>query len=252
MAQTTERNIVHCFSDYEEQKDHNLLTVDINNYLTSKTNVSARETLDFRLSYVSFNCYMEYSRHLLGLIKESSFTSIDALSSDIEIFFQLMLLLTRDYDFSFQLGDYGGHSLLKQFQRLEGRLSVSISNLIDEVIATILECGVQFPQQMTTSHKESVVRPLVFEFKTRPVITPGALTSNSSLSLLSESGVIKYKNNNRGGGDDDGNGVIQSNSSVSVSMCQVIIRQVPAGLHGAGQAAVGYIMWSSAVILSRW
>ena len=32
----------------------------------------------------------------------------------------------------------------------------------------------------------------------------------------------------------------------------IVLRQVPATMHGEGQSAVGYIIWSAAVILGRW
>ena len=180
-------------------------------------------------------------------LKDSSF-NIEANCTDIEIFFQLLVLLSKDYDFSYQLGDYGGHALLKQAQQQQGKLPINIGNLIDEVIASILECGVHFPLRMSTSHEECVVKPLVFEFMLRPSIT-STMPADFTTALPT---TIQFPE-----GDTFEDSVPDNTSSscgasdAGTSIC-VYVRQVPAGLHGAGQAAVGYIMWSSAVILSRW
>jgi hypothetical protein len=225
--------LVQVFSDSATQKQGHLTSYryDVASYLSTTSEISSREILDFRLSTAQFNSFMEYFRDLIGQIKDASF-SIEAMGAHIEAFFRLLVLLVQDYDFSFQLGDYGGHALLKQSQRLQGKLPVNIGNIIDEVIAAILECGVQFPLAMSTSHKESVVKPLVFEFKVRPVIIPDI--SSAVLTLA---------------GPASGPSPVLEDGEHTLG---VYVRQVPAGMHGAGQAAVGYVMWSSAVILSRW
>lgn len=41
-------------------------------------------------------------------------------------------------------------------------------------------------------------------------------------------------------------------SSPSQSSFHVLLRQIPQSMHGEGQIAVGYIIWSAAIILSRW
>lgn len=216
--------IVQVFSGATQGQE---LTSNLQRYLSSVSKIPAREVLDFRLSTDPFGSFIEYFRES---ICQARILSSESNSNwlDIDASLQLLLLLSGDYDFSFQFGDYGGHALLKQSQRLQGTLPVAIGNLIDEVIGTILESGAQFPLTASTSHKESVVKPLQFDFRVQPVIMSSLrskMTQPSASAQLSS----------------------QMDDSI-----RVFVRQVPAGMHGAGQAAVGYVMWSSAVILSRW
>lgn len=231
----TTLTLVQIFGRHVALKDETLLAVDIASYLTSTTQVSPREILDFRLTPQPFNAFTNLFRDILSRIRGS--TASPDNCSNIETFLQLLVLLAKDHDFSYQFGDFGGHTLLKQLQREQGKLPVAIDNIIDEVIATILECGVQFPLNMSTSHKEAIVKPLVFDFIIRPVITYDRNTLASSTSLAISHNSQSQKLPCPEEGDDS---------------MRVYVRQVPAGMHGAGQAAVGYVMWSSAVILSRW
>jgi hypothetical protein len=204
----------------QELPPRHLLT----HYLTNPQvteRVSAREILDFRLCD-HFLWFVDCFRSVVAQLRLSSSecgsdSGAGGASEDLAALLRVLLLVTADYDLSFQFGDYGGHALLKQCQRL-GTLPIHVENMLDEVIGTVLDSGVQFPLPTSTSHKESVVKPLTFDFRVKPVILTRA--------------------------DEDG-------SEMQETM-RVYVRQVPAGMHGAGQATVGYVMWSSAVILSRW
>lgn len=220
--------IVQVFRDFAPSQRR----LEIVTYLSQHLEISAREILDFRLSD-QFLSFIEYARSTITSLLNGPDCAVDSACSDLDTCMRLLLLMTADYDFSFQFGDYGGHILLKQCQRLQPKLPVSVGNIVDEVIGSILDCGVQFPMPTSTSHKESVVKPLVFDFRVKSVMN---ISTDSSFDELSQ--VSKLK------------GAVDQ--AAAVDSIRVFVRQVPAGMHGAGQATVGYVMWSSAVIMSRW
>ena len=206
-------SLIKIFNDNSNNNLVNSLSQEIEKYMTTREVLSAREIMDFRLSS-EFDMLEEYFRNLTSLLKASSGVG-DVLCKEIEVFLRLLLLLCVDYDFSFQFGNSGGHQLLKLTQRFQERLPPNVGNLVDEVIACILDNGIQYPMQMSVCHHEMVQKPLIYNFRTKRLIYERDETETEN------------------------------------SIC-VYVRQVPVGMQGAGQATVGYVMWSSAVILSRW
>lgn len=88
----------------------------------------------------------------------------------------------------------------------------STLELSDSVVMAIINCGCSFPMPKDIAFKENIVRPLRYRF------TVGSETSppKSTLEL------------------------------------DIVLRQIPTAMHGEGQSAVGYIIWSAAVIMGRY
>lgn len=149
-----------------------------------------RFLLDFRLA-----------DGVVGVIRE--------LESDVNNRFNILRVLEifcRDFDFSYDLGKFGGHFKLKRL--LQGDDS-TIQNLTGEVISSIITTGCYFPMKVDVGSKDTRI-PSSFTFQDRAEIP----------------------------------------SSIS-PVLTMYVRTVPKPMHGIGQHAVGFILWSSATILSR-
>jgi hypothetical protein len=83
-----------------------------------------------------------------------------------------------------------------------------------ELISTIAASGCVYPMTKNILSQEEIMRPLIYQF-------------------------TRQQDQGQGEGKDD-------------REFTVILRQIPASMHGEGQIAVGYIIWSAALILSRW
>jgi hypothetical protein len=141
--------------------------------------------------------------------------------SYLESYLRLLLTCCLDYDFSYQFGDFGGHLLLKRILKN----FPEHSELCYELISIITSSGCLYPMPMNILHKEHVIHPLFYQFH------PQQQPSSPSLSPLLSPPLSHH----------------HSQSSITV-----ILRQIPDSMHGEGQIAVGYVIWSAALILSRW
>ena len=141
--------------------------------------------------------------------------------SSLESYLSFLMACCQDYDFSYQFGDSGGHLIIKKILKT----FPEYSELCYELISTITRSGCLYPMPMNILHREHVIMPLIYQFHTQQ-------QRQSSSASLSPSPSLPQT---------------QPQSSFTV-----ILRQIPDSMHGEGQIAVGYIIWSAALILSRW
>jgi hypothetical protein len=155
-----------------------------------------REILAFRLSQSFEVCV----NTLDLLVRTKDVTNLNEM---------LLILSTLcvDFDFSFQLGSFGGHVMLKKAMNID-----EVLDNADSVVMTIIQSGCVFPMPKDIAFKENIVRPLRYRF---PKGSSHAITDGSD------------------------------------SHVDLVLRQIPTSMHGEGQSAVGYIIWSAAVIMGR-
>lgn len=145
---------------------------------------------------------------------------LEDMHADSQELLKILGVCCQDCDFSTDFASFGGHAILK---KLLADISVS-SELIEEVeniICAITLSGNKFPSRMISSHSASViVQPTKFKFFESPHLHE----------------VI----------DDDENVSRRTHGVITV-----YLRSIPTSIHGTGQHTVGYLLWSSAIILSR-
>jgi hypothetical protein len=131
-------------------------------------------------------------------------------------------LCSKDYEFSHDFGISGGHTIIKKLKKKYNNNTNNNDddddddNEILELIETI-ECNI------------------INSGCTYPII---ALT---------------YQDNNNDNTDhDDVNIEYKPDIFHFNNLDTIFLKRVPKSMHGHGQVAVGYILWSGAIILSKW
>jgi Lysine methyltransferase len=185
-----------------------------------KNGLNARALLDYRLaSGPKFLVDLLAKQHqiILADMKAETFESTN--QSVVDIFETLTILscCCQDCDFATDFATFGGHKLLKQVLAID----LVISDLVDgvhDVICAITSSGNIYPSRNLVSDKSSeVVRPSIHKFTE---FSRECKRSDEEQSIDSENFTVH-------------------------------LRSIPLSIIGTGQHAVGYLLWSSAVILSR-
>jgi hypothetical protein len=156
---------------------------------------SCRDILEFRVS-------SKFEDFFLSLQK---WAEIDQQS--LAFYIETLKVMTTDYDFARQFGEFGGHMILKQLIK---NATDDISQRSLEAVSSILATNCSFPMTKSVSCRDDILRPLSYKF----------FCINSALEGEREE-------------------------------LSILLRQIPNTMHGEGQVAVGYIIWSAAIILSR-
>lgn len=187
---------------------------------------TSRALLDYRLSGgVEFliNLLAEYRNTTIADFdheKCSCPRKFEELHTKTLELLEILGVCCHDGDFSTDFASYGGHAMLKKLLA-DGSVSSELTEEVENIICAITLSGNKFPSRTISSHSSSViVQPTKFKFSERPILQEDV--------------------------DDDKN----------VTRCEhgaltVYLRSIPASIHGTGQHTVGYLLWSSAVILSR-
>ena len=154
----------------------------------------------------------------------SSGSSCDAVSADMqtEVVLELMRKLSsfcRDSDFACDFATVGGHTILKELLNADCS-SECVQESADDIVCSILTSGNTFPS--------------------RSILPTARPTACKFVEASENSGRSNYT----------------SSIEVTVGLTDlpeftVYLRSIPGSIHGTGQHAVGYLLWSSAVILSR-
>jgi hypothetical protein len=124
----------------------------------------------------------------------------------------ILEMFSHDYDFSVDFAERGSHLFLKRLLMHEDE---NVSVAAERVVSAITSSGCGFPLKkvMNARNDTDGSRPPFLDFI------------------------------ERSGTDKDAPGLDEA--------LRVYLRSVPQEMYGAGQHAVGYILWSSAVVLSR-
>ena len=193
--------------------------------MEAEESLSSRALLSYRLcggaKLLAASLTEQYDDLRLILSGESS---CDAVSAEMETAAVLELmrklnLFCRDSDFATDFATCGGHVVLKEILSAECT-SEHIKESADDVVCSILMSGNTFPSRSILA----AARPTVCKFFD---------ASESSR------------------GDNDIESIEVPIGSRGLQEFTVYLRSIPGSIHGTGQHAVGYLLWSSAVILSR-
>lgn len=189
-------------------------------------NSSARAVLNFRLAggtKILIDYLIQQYKDMLDHVRLVSTFMAPPCEFSLSTFLHLLKVCDaccRNYDFSHDFATFGGHMLLKKISTSDLTPS-DIIDAVGNVIGSITLSGCIFPFRgmvVTDRFVESTVRPAVCEFvKVRE--------SEGATSELDDESYYK--------------------------IFRVHLRSIPISMYGTGQHAVGYLLWSSAVILSR-
>jgi Lysine methyltransferase len=185
-----------------------------------KNGLNARALLDYRLAggpKFLVDLLAKQHQTVLADIKTETFDSTN--QSIVDIFETLTILscCCQDCDFAVDFATFGGHKLLKQVLVIDLEMCDLVEGVHD-VICAITSSGNIYPSRNLVSDRTSeVVRPSIHKFT----------------ELSRECKVLEAK------------------QSVHSENFAVYLRSIPLSIIGTGQHAVGYLLWSSAVILSR-
>jgi Lysine methyltransferase len=151
-------------------------------------------------------------------------SSCDAMSADMqtEVVLELMRKLSsfcRDSDFASDFATVGGHTILKELLNADCS-SECVQESADDIVCSILTSGNTFPSRSIVA----TARPTACKF------VETSECSRRSNNIRSVEGPIGL---------------------TDLPEFTVYLRSIPGSIHGTGQHAVGYLLWSSAVILSR-
>lgn len=193
--------------------------------METEESLSPRALLDYRLcggAKLLADSFTEQCRNLRFIMSRKS--SCDAVSTEMESAaavesMRKLRSLCRDADFAVDFAAFGGHAVLKELLNAE-RCSECVKESADDVVCSILMSGNTFPSRCLLG----AARPTVCHFVDASENCSG---DNDSLSLEDPIG------------------------SKELPEFTVYLRSIPGSIHGTGQHAVGYLLWSSAVILSR-
>jgi hypothetical protein len=173
-----------------------------------RTELSERDILNFRLS--SLFPYL--------IDQLTQLTHQEHQPPAIGSYLKFLSLCCRNYDFSYQFGDFGGHLLLKKILKS----FPDFSDECYELISVISSSGCGYPMTKNILYQEEIMKPLIYQFKRRQHMGQEKAEEQEEQQRPFEEEFT------------------------------VILRQIPSSMHGEGQIAVGYIIWSAALILSRW
>lgn len=193
--------------------------------MEAEESLSPRALLNYRLcggAKMLADSFTEQYRNLRFIVSRKS--SCDAVSTEMETAAALESMrklrsLCRDTDFAADFAAFGGHAVLKEVLNAEC-CSECVKESADDVVCSILMSGNTFPSRCLLG----AARPTVCNF-------------------------VDASENFRG--DNDYLSVEEPIGSKDISKFTVYLRSIPGSIHGTGQHAVGYLLWSSAVILSR-
>jgi Lysine methyltransferase len=191
-----------------------------------KSGFTPRALLDYRLSggveYLIILLAERYNAIIADINGEqcSSPRKHEEMHTNAQELLEILGVCCHDCDFSTDFASNGGHAILKKFLA-DSSMSSELIEEVENIIGAITLSGNKFPSRMISSYSVSViVQPTKFKF--------------FGSSNLHE--VI---------GDDE-NMTRRTHEEFTV-----YLRSIPASIHGTGQHTVGYLLWSSAVILSR-
>ena len=191
---------------------------------------NAREVLCFRLSggaKLLVDLLTQQYEDILHNRKLNQTSSTSQADQSLHTFLKLLAIChsyCRNYDFSADLAIFGGHMFLKKILMSNSTPS-DIVDAVENVIGSITLSGCMFPLKgvISLGNIENIVRPTKCEFMKVPRYT----------SLL------------------NGSKFSESDDERDHQKFVVHLRSIPLSVYGTGQHAVGYLLWSSAVILSR-
>ena len=125
----------------------------------------------------------------------------------------------RDSDFASDFATVGGHTILKELLNADCS-SECVQESADDIVCSILTSGNTFPSRSIVA----TARPTACKFVET---SECSRRSNNTRSVEGPIGLT------------------------DLPEFTVYLRSIPGSIHGTGQHAVGYLLWSSAVILSR-
>ena len=196
--------------------------MDVQNYLVSGW--TDRALLDLRLSGAA----KPLVDSLRDIYHKMLVSGSDYDSANLVRILSILDTLCQDYDFSTDFATFGGHMLLKKLLNADHTDS-DVTDAIENVVCSISTSGCAFPLKniVTNNSAESIVKPTICRF------SQGQQSSFQS--------------------KDDVNSMVTEShcDSANSNEFAVYLRSIPVSMYGTGQHAVGYLLWSSAVILSR-
>ena len=160
-------------------------------------------------SFYNFYLYNNGVSLILSLLKSHIDDDNDSILKQILL---CLDICSKDYEFSCNFGNNGGHSIIK---RLKKKYDSSDDNDIIELIESI-ECNI------------------IGSGFTYPIICLSSIADSNDDNEKFLPDIFHFD---------------QSDIDNSYS---VVLKRVPKSMHGHGQKSVGYILWSGAIILSRW
>lgn len=185
-----------------------------------KNGLNARALLDYRLSggpQFLVNLLAQQYQIVLTEIKGETFELMNQSSAEIFETLTILSCCCQDCDFAIDFALFGGHKLLKQVLAID-YVNSDLVEGVHDVICAITSSGNIYPSRNLVSDKTSeIVRPAMHRF--------------TELSRECKGLDEKLSNNE--------------------IFFTVYLRSIPLSIIGTGQHAVGYLLWSSAVILSR-
>jgi len=127
-------------------------------------------------------------------------------------------ICSKDYEYSNSFGNNGGHQLIKRLKKKYSSIDSSNDNDSSSDMLELLE---------------SIECNIISSGCVYPIICLTPITDNN---------------------DDDKYlpDVFTFNQIDNDDKYHVVLKRVPKSMHGHGQKSVGYILWSGAIILSRW
>ena len=190
----------------------------------------ARAALCFRLSggaKLIVDFLVQQYEYMLDNLKSIPTSSRSQADESLSTFLKLLAICQsycRNYDFSSDLATFGGHMLLKKILMSNSTPS-DIIDAVENVIGSITLSGCIFPLKgvISLGDIEYIIRPTICEFIKLPKLSP----PSNEVKLRDSIDERDHQN------------------------FVVYLRSVPLSVYGTGQHAVGYLLWSSAVILSR-
>lgn len=185
-----------------------------------KNGLNARALLDFRLAGGPEFLIDLLSKQYQIILADRTEKNIDLMDLNIVDVFETLTILSsccQDCDFAIDFATFGGHKLLKQVLAIDNEIS-DLDEGVHDVICAITSSGNIYPSRNLVSDKTSeIVRPSMHKFT----------------ELFREHKGLNKEQSNYG------------------ENFTVYLRSIPSSIIGTGQHAVGYLLWSSAVILSR-
>ena len=190
--------------------------------------LDARALLSFRLSggtkFLTDQLNQQY-QHVLRMKINIPSSSSTVQQECFDRFLRLLSVFVsfcENYDFSADFAAFGGHMLLKRILTSDCDIP-DVMDAVESIVGSIGLSGCTFP-----------MKSIVSDNPMQSVIKPTACTFTEAPKSSKEQGEIS------------------NDYFVTDSMeFTVHLRSIPQSVHGTGQHAVGYLLWSSAVILSR-
>lgn len=185
-----------------------------------RNGLNARALLAYRLAdgpKFLVSLLAKQYHNLLADTKQLRFQLTNRIVVNILETLVILSSFCKDCDFAADFATFGGHILLRQFLSIDFMIPDLIEG-VNDVICAISSSGNIYPSRNLISDKASeIVRPAKHKF--------------TELSR-------DFKGPDRQPYIEDEN-------------FTVFLRSIPLSISGTGQHAVGYLLWSSAVILSR-